>query len=102
MCSPPSVPTRSSTPTFPAFVENLEELGRIADRDVSTSTGYLAALAERRAYFKIDRLHLDRPRPSDARAPPTLRQSEAAALYGRVRTAAAPRRPTPSFSAPRC
>ena len=39
-------------PAFPRFVENLKELGRIADCDVSTYDGYLTALARRRAYFK--------------------------------------------------
>ena len=39
-------------PAYPGFRENLAELGRIAGTDVSTWEGYLAALADRRAYFK--------------------------------------------------
>ena len=39
-------------PAFPGFADNLAALGRIADQDISTWQGYLAALAKRRAYFK--------------------------------------------------
>ena len=60
-------------PAFPRFAENLVELGRVADADVSTYDGYLAALRSRRAYFQSVGRTADLPR------------SEAAALYQRVR-----------------
>jgi glucuronate isomerase len=71
-------------PDFPRFLENLKELGRIADCDVSTYDGYLAALARRRAYFKsIGCTSTDHGHRSARTA--DLQKSEAAALYGRVR-----------------
>src|SRR5271165_891258 len=71
-------------PAFPRFVENLEELGRIADCDVSTYDGYLAALARRRAYFKsVGCTSTDHGHPTARTA--DLPKIEAAALYGRVR-----------------
>ena len=39
-------------PAFPGFLDNLAALAAVADADVSTWQGYLAALAKRRAYFK--------------------------------------------------
>jgi glucuronate isomerase len=38
-------------PEFEGFARNVEELGKLARQDVSTWTGYLAALADRRTYF---------------------------------------------------
>ena len=74
-------------PAFPRFVENLAELGRIADCDVSTYDGYLAALARRRAYFKsVGCTSTDHGHPTARTA--DLQKSEAAALYGRVRSGA--------------
>ncbi len=75
-------------PAFPRFVENLAELGRIADCDVSTYDGYLAALATRRAYFKsVGCTSTDHGHPTARTA--DLPKSEAAALYVRVRSGGA-------------
>jgi glucuronate isomerase len=75
-------------PAFPRFVENLQELGRIADCDVATYEGYLAALAKRRAYFKsIGCTSTDHGHPTARTV--DLPKSEAAALYGRVRSGGA-------------
>ena len=71
-------------PAFPGFVGNLAELARIADCDVSTYDGYLAALTRRRAYFKsVGCTSTDHGHPSARTA--DLPKVEAAALYGRVR-----------------
>ena len=83
-------------PDFPRFLENLKELGRIADCDVSTYDGYLAALARRRAYFKSIGC-ARRTTAIEARAPRTCKKAK------RPRSTAAsagvaPRPPTPSFS----
>jgi glucuronate isomerase len=76
-------------PAFPRFVENLAELGRIADCDVSTFDGYLSALAKRRAYFKsIGCTSTDHGHPTARTA--DLPEGEAAALYARVRNGGAP------------
>jgi glucuronate isomerase len=76
-------------PAFPRFVENLAELGRIADCDVSTYDGYLSALAKRRAYFKsIGCTSTDHGHPTARTA--DLPEGEAAALYARVRNGGAP------------
>jgi glucuronate isomerase len=75
-------------PAFPRFAENLAELGRIAGRDVSTFAGYLAALADRRAYFKtVGCTSTDHGHPSARTA--DLSAEDAAALYARVRSGAA-------------
>lgn len=75
-------------PAFPGFVENLAALGRVADRDVSTFEGYLAALADRRAYFKsIGCTSTDHGHPTARTA--DLAAEDAAALYARVRAGAA-------------
>jgi glucuronate isomerase len=75
-------------PAFPGFRDNLEALGRIAERDVSTFAGYLAALAERRAYFKtVGCTSTDHGHPTARTA--DLAAEDAAALYDRVRTGAA-------------
>jgi glucuronate isomerase len=39
-------------PDFPGFAENLAELGRITGEDTGTWRGYLAALQQRRDYFR--------------------------------------------------
>ena len=71
-------------PNFPRFLENLKELARVADCDVSTYDGYLTALARRRAYFKsIGCTSTDHGHPSARTA--DLPKREAAALYDRVR-----------------
>src|SRR5271165_1676187 len=75
-------------PAFPGFRENLAALGRITNRDVSTFAGYLAALAERRAYFKsVGCTSTDHGHPTARTA--DLSAEDAAALYGSVRSGAA-------------
>jgi glucuronate isomerase len=75
-------------PAFPGFRDNLEALGRVAARDVSTFAGYLAALAERRAYFKtVGCTSTDHGHPTARTA--DLATDDAAALHDRVRTGAA-------------
>ena len=87
-------------PAFPGFVENLAALGRVADADVSTFEGYLAALAKRRAYFKsVGCTSTDHGHPTARTA--DLSAEEAEALYQRVRRAALPPT-TPSCFARRC
>jgi glucuronate isomerase len=76
-------------PAYPRFAENLAELGRIANRDVSTWEGYLAALADRRAYFKsIGCTSTDHGHPTARTV--DLSVADAAALYARARAGAAP------------
>ena len=87
-------------PAFPGFRDNLDALGRIAGRDVSTFAGYLAALAERRAHFKtVGCTSTDHGHPTARTA--DLAAEDAAALFDRVRTGPLPRR-TPRPSARRC
>ena len=75
-------------PAFPGFRDNLETLGRIAARDVTTFAGYLAALTERRAYFKtVGCTSTDHGHPTARTA--DLAAEDAAALYDRVRVGAA-------------
>jgi glucuronate isomerase len=75
-------------PTFPKFVDNLAALGRVAARDVSTFEGYLAALADRRAFFKsVGCTSSDHGHPTARTA--DLEAEDAAALYQRVRGGAA-------------
>ena len=75
-------------PAFPGFHDNLKALGRIAAGDVSTFAGYLAALADRRAYFKtVGCTSTDHGHPTARTA--DLAAEDAAALYDRVRTGAA-------------
>ena len=74
-------------PAFPGFRDNLEALGRIAGGEVSTFAGYLAALAERRAYFRsVGCTSTDHGHPTARTA--DLSPENAAALYDRVRTGA--------------
>ena len=88
-------------PAFPGFRDNLDALGRIAGGDVSTWQGYLAALAERRAYFKsVGCTSTDHGHPTARTA--DLSPSEAAALFDRVRKGGASAAATPNCSAPRC
>jgi glucuronate isomerase len=75
-------------PAFPGFLDNLAALGRVADADVSTWQGYLAALAKRRAYFKsVGCTSTDHGHPTAHTA--DLAPNEAAALYERVRNGGA-------------
>ena len=75
-------------PAFPGFRDNLEALGRITDRGLMTFEGYLAALADRRAYFRsVGCTSTDHGHPTARTA--DLSAADAAALYDRVRTGAA-------------
>jgi glucuronate isomerase len=85
-------------PAFPGFRDNLEALGRIAGRDVSTFEGYLAALADRRAYFRsVGCTSTDHGHPSARTA--DLSPEDAAALYLRVRSGAASAEEAETFRA---
>ncbi|RBP13879.1 glucuronate isomerase [Roseiarcus fermentans] len=71
-------------PDFPNFSANLAELGRITGCDVASWRGYLAALADRRAYFKtMGATSTDHGHPSARTA--DLPASEAEALFDRVK-----------------
>jgi len=71
-------------PAFPGFLDNLAALAQIADADLSTWQGYLAAFAKRRAYFKsVGCTSTDHGHPTAGAA--DLSTREAAALYDRVR-----------------
>ena len=75
-------------PDFPGFADNLAALARLADEDVSTFAGYLAALAKRRAYFRsVGCTSTDHGHPTAQTA--DLSPRDAAALYDRVRKRAA-------------
>ena len=71
-------------PDFPNFAQNLVELGRITGRDAASWTGYLEALADRRAYFKeMGATSTDHGHPSARTADLSLPEAEA--LFGRVK-----------------
>ena len=75
-------------PAFPGFRDNLAALARIAGRDLATFADYLAALAERRAYFRsVGCTSTDHGHPTARTA--DLLQEDAAALYDRVRAGGA-------------
>lgn len=70
-------------PEFEGFHDNLAELGRITGRDTATWDGYLAALADRRQYFKsFGATSTDHGHPTAATA--DLAPAEAATLFGIV------------------
>ena len=70
-------------PEFRGFRGNVETLGAITGEDTTTWTGYLAAHAQRRAYFKqFGATSSDHGHPSAATA--NLSAQEAAALFARV------------------
>ncbi|THD42035.1 MAG: glucuronate isomerase, partial [Bradyrhizobium sp.] len=72
-------------PAFPKFADNLSALARVANRDISTWDGYLAALGERREFFKsVGCTSTDHGHPTARTA--DLPRDEAAALYLRVRS----------------
>ncbi len=71
-------------PEFEGFHENLAELGRITGQDTATWGGYLAALADRRQYFKsFGATSTDHGHPTAATA--DLAPAEAATLFDIVR-----------------
>ncbi len=68
---------------FPNFRGNLESLGRLTGDDVSTYAGYLAALRQRRAFFKsVGATATDHGHLTAATA--DLATMDAAALYAKV------------------
>ncbi|KAA0582307.1 glucuronate isomerase [Azospirillum sp. B21] len=71
-------------PEFEGFRENLAELARITGKDTATWDGYLAALADRRLYFKsFGATSTDHGHPTAATA--DLAPAEAAKLFDIVR-----------------
>ncbi len=77
-------PDPAVDPDFPNFAQNLVELGRITGRDAASWTGYLEALADRRAYFKeMGATSTDHGHPSARTADLSLPEAEA--LFGRVK-----------------
>ena len=75
-------------PEFPGFAGNLDKLGEITGEDTGSWEGYLAALANRRAYFKsFGATSTDHGHPSAATA--DLPRDEARALFAKVRRGAA-------------
>jgi glucuronate isomerase len=70
-------------PEFRGFRENIETLGQITGEDTATWSGYLAAHAKRRAYFKsFGATSSDHGHPTARTA--NLAPAEAAALFTRV------------------
>ncbi|WP_372399990.1 glucuronate isomerase [Azospirillum sp. HJ39] len=71
-------------PEFEGFHRNLAELGRITGQDTATWDGYLAALADRRQYFKsFGATSTDHGHPTAATA--DLPRAEAETLFDIVR-----------------
>jgi glucuronate isomerase len=71
-------------PEFEGFRENLAELGRITGKDTAIWDGYLAALADRRLYFKsYGATSTDHGHPTAATA--DLARAEAEKLFDIVR-----------------
>ncbi len=71
-------------PEFEGFRENLAELARITGKDTATWDGYLAALADRRQYFKsFGATSTDHGHPTAATA--DLPRAEAEKLFDIVR-----------------
>ncbi|CAO3457132.1 glucuronate isomerase [Azospirillum largimobile] len=71
-------------PEFEGFRENLAELARITGKDTATWDGYLAALADRRLYFKsFGATSTDHGHPTAATA--DLPRAEAEKLFDIVR-----------------
>ncbi len=71
-------------PEFEGFRDNLAELGRITGKDTATWDGYLAALADRRLYFKsFGATSTDHGHPTAATA--DLARGEAEKLFDIVR-----------------
>ncbi len=70
------------------FAANLDLLGALANEDISTWTGYLAALQTRRSVFRTLGATATDHGPATAQTA-DLARSDAAALYGRVRGGAA-------------
>ena len=70
-------------PDFEGFAANVAELGKLAKQDVSTWAGYLAALADRRAYFaSMGATSTDHGHPSATTC--DLPRAECEALYAKA------------------
>jgi glucuronate isomerase len=75
-------------PDFAGFEQNLQKLGELTGEDTASWAGYLRALRERRAFFKkMGATATDHGHPTAQTG--ALSESEAAALYDRVRGGAA-------------
>ena len=76
-------------PDFEGFVDNVTALGEVTGEDVSTFEGYLAALRERRGFFRAHgATATDHGHPTARTA--DLSATEASALYDKVRAGGAP------------
>ena len=83
-------------PEFEGFPENLAQLGQITGCDTSRYDGYLAALRDRRRYFAArGATSTDHGHPTAATA--DLPESEARALYDRIRGGASDPREAETF-----
>ncbi|MBX2859496.1 MAG: glucuronate isomerase [Cellvibrionaceae bacterium] len=72
-------------PEFEGFVENIEELGSLTGEDTATWAGYLAALRNRREYFKsMGATSTDHGHPTAITADLTL--ADCKALYSKALT----------------
>lgn len=72
-------------PEHPEFFKNLQKLGEITHQDIHSFTGYLAALRDRRAYFKkYGATATDHGHPTAGTA--NLSSSEAATLFAKIDT----------------
>jgi glucuronate isomerase len=70
-------------PDFEGFAANVAELGKLAKQDVSTWSGYLNALADRRAYFaSMGATSTDHGHPSAATF--DLSKAQCEALYAKA------------------
>ncbi|MEL0152576.1 MAG: glucuronate isomerase [Halieaceae bacterium] len=70
-------------PEFEGFVDNVEQLGELTNTDISSYTGYLNALRDRRGYFRArGATATDHGHPSPRTA--DLSGTESAALYQKV------------------
>ena len=70
-------------PDYEGFVDNVEQLGELTNTDISSYTGYLNALRDRRGYFRArGATATDHGHPSPRTA--DLSGTESAALYQKV------------------
>ena len=70
-------------PEYEGFVDNVEQLGELTNTDISSYTGYLNALRDRRGYFRArGATATDHGHPSPRTA--DLSGTESAALYQKV------------------
>ena len=99
--SPPTAPTRWSTPSSPGFAANVARLGEITGCDTATWDGYLEAHRDAPRLLQGARRHQQRPRPRHRpHRGPAAGRGRGAVRQGAGRRRPPPRRPTPS--AARC